>query len=71
MSVVEFKGPIKKKSVTPENALLEVLATKPVKLIVIGVSAERDLSFFSSTMPTCEMAWYMDQVKQALLMGVV
>lgn len=71
MTVVEFKGIKKKAVVTPQSALLEILATKPEKLICISLNSDGDVSYHSTTMSYAEMAWYLELVRLQLLMGVV
>lgn len=71
MTVVEFKGVKKKKTVTPESALLDILATKPEKLICISLNAEGDVSYHSTTMTYAEVAWYLELVRLQMLMGTM
>lgn len=71
MTVVEFKGIKKKAVVTPQSALLDIMATKPEKLICISLNADGDVSYHSTSMSFSEMAWYLDLVKLQLLMGLV
>lgn len=70
MTVVEFKGS-KKKVITPESALVEILSTKPEKLICISIDEEGNLSFNSTKMTYAEMTWYLELVKLQFLLGVV
>lgn len=71
MTIVEFKGAKKKKTITPESALLDIMATKPEKLICISLNADGDISYHSTTMTFAEMAWYLELVKLQLLMGIM
>lgn len=69
MTIHEFKT--KKKTITPESALVEVLATNPEKLICISLTADGDMNFNSTKMTYAEMAWYLELVKLHLLLGVI
>lgn len=68
-TVVPFRT--KRKLVTAESALVDVLATKPAKLVILAEAEDGDLTLFSTNVNLAEMLWLMEQCRLAMLSGQV